>query len=287
MAGSTIKDFRAQVETRKFCFCLPVRLGVFVVALLTMVAGSILGALGWMQVMQLRDSKVELTDEISAYVYASIFSLLGLISLFGFVGSLVRYRGLVVAYSVGLAVHTGLSIACGIFHIYTLFKPSAQSLIDECIKNAKAAEDLVEDAKRVCETGSAIAKGIIVGVYVLTWILQIYAYFIVERYAEQLEDEEMAKLAAIMPQQHPNNPMSYVGYPHRYSYGYNERDRRSYYSSYYPKQGSYQSHGPQDDQRYYEQQPQGRPHSQEEYAFALPPQQPLSARKPKDASDLA
>jgi hypothetical protein len=25
-----IKDFRAQLESKKFCFCLPVRLGVFV-----------------------------------------------------------------------------------------------------------------------------------------------------------------------------------------------------------------------------------------------------------------
>ncbi|TFK24088.1 hypothetical protein FA15DRAFT_704850 [Coprinopsis marcescibilis] len=285
--ASTIKDFRSQIQTRKFCFCLPVRLGVFVVSLLTMTAGSILGAIGWMQVVQFRTHPVELGDEIAAYVHASIFSLLGLLSIFGFVGSLVRLRGLVIAYSVGIAIHLGLSIASGIFNMYTMFKPNPQSAIEACMNAVKDSEDL-DETRRICQTGSAIAKGIIVAIYVITWLLQIYAFFIIERYAEQLEEEEMAKLAAIMPQQ-PNHPNSYVGYPHRFSYGYSERGydgRRSYYyddryPAYGPQQGAEQKEYPHP-----QQQHQQRPMSQE-YAFTLPPQTPLTAGRNKDASNMA
>jgi hypothetical protein len=259
-----------------------------------MTAGSIIGAIGWMQVVQFRTHPVDLGDEIAAYVHASIFSLLGLLSIFGFVGSLIRQRGLVIAYSVGIAIHLGLSIAAGIFNMYTMFKPSAQSAVEACIKAAKDSEDL-EETKRICNTGSAIAKGIIVAIYVISWLLQIYAFFIIERYADQLEEEEMAKLAAVMPTQ-PNQPGSYVGYPHRFSYGYSERGydgRRSYYydprDAYYgPPQGQdvdnkeFPPHqqGPQGPQR------PGRPVSQE-YAFTLPPQTPLTAGRNKDASNLA
>jgi len=282
-----IQDFRATIRTRKFCFCLPVRLGVFVVSLITMTVGAIIGAIGWMQVVSLRQHPVELGDEIGAYIHASMFSLLGLLSVFGFVGSLVRQRGLVVAYSVGIAIHLGLSFASGIFAMYNLFKPSSQNSIEECLKAAGTQGDSPEETKRICETGSAIAKGIIVAIYVITWLLQIYAFFVIERYAEQLEEEEMAKIAAIMPQQ-PHQPMAYVGYPHRFSYGYSERGydgNRAYYEDgYLGPQGGQDPYGqPTGQAPEYERR---RPTSQE-YAFQLQQQQPLgSARPGKEASNM-
>jgi len=297
---SNIQDFRDQIKSKKFCFCLPVRLGVFVVSLLTMLAGSVIGVIGWMQVAGFRQHPVEVTDEIAAYIHASIFSLLGLLSIFGFVGSLAKQRGLVIAYSIGLAIHLGLSIASGVFTIYSIFRPNPATSVDECIKQAAPPPELLEETKNICNTGMAVAKGVIVAIYVISWLLQLYAYFVVERYADQLEEEEMAKLAAIMPQQ-PHHPMAYVGYPHRFSYDAYSNHRRSYedtryqnsrYQRDYPhERGEYQpqGHGGYQPGPGGQQQPpqQGRPSS--EYDYSLPPQQPMGFATPrgKDASNQA
>ena len=288
---ANIKDIRAQIESKKFCFCLPVRLGVFVVSLLTMLAGSIVGVIGWMQVAQFRRTAgVEVTDEISAYIHASIFTLLGVLSIFGFAGSLVRVRGLVISYSVGLAIHLGLSIASGVFTMYTIFRPNPANSVEQCIKDANPTPDLLEETRSICATGMAIGKGIVVAIYVITWLLQLYAYFIVERYVEQLEEEEFATLAAIMPQQ-PQHPSAYVGYPHRFSYSayYNEPRPRSYderYASYGP-QG--QAQGPprdRDNGNGLSQDPSQRRPPSSEYRYSLPAQ-PFAAPRGKDASNLA
>jgi hypothetical protein len=275
-----IKDFRAQLESKKFCFCLPVRLGVFIVSLLTTLAGSIIGVVGWMQVLQNRQIQVDLGDEIAGYVHASIFTLLGLISIMGFVGSLARVRGMVIAYSVGIVLHLGFSLASGIFMMYTIFKPNAALTVDTCVQKANPTPELLEETRRICNTGMAVAKGVVVAIYVVTWILQLYSYFIVERYADQLEEEEMVKMAVIMPQQ-PHHLGSFVGYPHRFSYGAYMDDRRSYYGPQdrYPQdQYQYQQDGPQGQQRQ-------RPTSA--YSYQLPVQQPLGTGRAKDPSNLA
>jgi hypothetical protein len=291
-----IKDFRAQLESKKFCFCLPVRLGVFVVSLITMLAGSIIAAMAWMQVAQQNGKRVEVTDQVAAYVHAAIFSMLGVLSVFGFVGSLTRVRGLVIAYSVGLALHLGLSIASGVFTMITIFRPNPAKSVESCIAEANPTPDLLEETRNICNTGMAVAKGIIVAIYVVSWILQLYGYFIVSRYSDQLEEEEMAKLAAIMPQQ-PHQPMSYVGYPHshnRFSYGgYYEPRRVSYEDRYGRQEGPYppQPYPPQGGQEQDQYQQDGRPQRpvSSEYGYQLPAQEqaPWNGGRGKDASNMA
>lgn len=274
------------------------------------------------------------------YIHSSIFSLLALLGLFGFVGSLARSRWMTIAFSVGIAIHLALSIASGIFTIVTVFKEPAQAAIEACLEGTKGDEEAV----RVCKTGAGIVKGLIVAIYVVAWLIElcewafpiiiffegemgrgrltepwmIDAYFIVERYAAQLEDEEMAAMEPVMPQQvnnhYHNNPhMMYTGYPQRFSYSHYAESRRSYGQdaaarkeggldnananahangteananandgAYGGVQGTGYGHG------YYQQQQQGqqgqRPMT--EYAFALP-NQAYGVTRGKDASNMA
>jgi hypothetical protein len=257
-----------------------------------MLAGSIIAAVAWMQVSQQSGKSVEVTDQVAAYVHATIFSLLGVLSVFGFVGSLTRVRGLVISYSVGLAIHLGLSIASGVFTMFTIFRPNPANSVETCIKESNPTPELLEETKNICNTGMAIAKGVIVAIYVVSWLLQLYAYFIVDRYSDQLEEEEMAKMAAIMPQQ-PHQPMSYVGYPHshRFSYSAYQGDpRRMSYDDRYGRQDGpyppqpYPPQGQEQDQQQYQQDGRQRPASAE-YGYSLPPQQAYG--RGKDASNLA
>lgn len=251
-----------KVETRKFCCCLPARLGVFVLSLLSIMAGGFMGVIGWMQVAQLKEHPMETSDEVALFMHASIFSLLGFLAIFGFAGSLLKHRRMVVAFSVGLAIHLGLSVISGIFTLYAVFRQSPAAAIERCINGATDAE-----TKEVCQTGSVIVKGLLVAIYIVSWMFELYGYFVTERYAEQLEEEEVARMVPILPQHinHLNDPHgqygAYAPYPSkRFTYA-------SYYDSHRSYDARYPSGAPQD-QRDQRENTRERPSSG--YAYTLP-----------------
>lgn len=276
------------VESRKFCCCLPVRLGVFVLSLLSMVGGSIVAAVGWISVSQFKLHPVDIVDEIAMYIHSSIFTLLAVLGVFGFVGSLVRSRSMVTAFSVGIAIHLGLSIGSGVFTIYSVFKEAPTNAIEACMEGKTD-----EETRKICSTGMSLVKGAIVAIYVIAWLIELYAYFIVDRYADQLEDEEMAKLAPVIPQQTVNPPvtMIYNGYPQRFSYSAYADSRRGTFMD--PRTAPVHGHqrkesyeggvvGAEQDQRH----DQGHIRPQSEYAFTLP-SQAYGVQRGKDATNLA
>jgi len=184
------------VRSRKFCCCLPVRLGVFILSLLAMVGGSFVAAVGWVQISQLAKHPREKSDEIALWIQTSMFTLLGILAVFGFIGALVKNRGMISSFAIALAIHLGFSIAAGAFALYTLFKESTADGIARCLNDAGDNSDVTAES---CRTGLAIVKGLMVAVYIVTWLIQLYAYFIVERYADQLDDEDMAKNTIVIP----------------------------------------------------------------------------------------
>ncbi|TEB05093.1 hypothetical protein FA13DRAFT_1637836 [Coprinellus micaceus] len=275
------------VESRKFCCCLPVRLGVFILSLLAMVGGSIVAAVGWISVSQLKTYPVDIVDEIALYIHSSIFTLLGVLGTFGFVGSLVRSRAMVTAFSVGIAIHLGLSIGSGVFTIYSVFKQAPDNAIAACMEGKTD-----DETRKICQTGMSLVKGAIVAIYVIAWLIELYAYFIVDRYSDQLEDEEMAKLAPVVPQSvNPPVTMIYNGYPQRFSYSAYADSRRGTFMD--PRTAPVHGRGKSydeggvvgaDNHHYDQSQGQGRPQS--EYAFALP-SQAYGVQRGKDATNLA
>jgi hypothetical protein len=182
------------VRSQKFCCCLPVRFGVFVLSLVAMVGGSFVAAIGWIQVAQFGTHPREQWEEIALWIHSSMFSLLGLLAILGFLGCLIKSRGMVSSFAIGLAIHLGFSLASGIFTLYTLFKQSPQETIDKCV-NGSEDQAVIE----ACGNGIGLMKGIMVAVYIITWLIQIYAYFVVERYVDQLDDEMMAKHTVVIP----------------------------------------------------------------------------------------
>jgi len=159
-----------------------------------MVGGSFVAAIGWIQVTQLASHPLEKSDEIALYVQSSMFSILGLLAVLGFVGTLVRSRGMVSSFAVGLAIHLGFSVASGIFAIYALFHQNSKEAIEKCVNGS---ED--EAVIATCKGGVAIVKGVMVAVYIITWFIQLYFYFVVERYVDQLDDERMAENTVVIP----------------------------------------------------------------------------------------
>jgi hypothetical protein len=190
------------VRSRTFCCCLPVRLGVFILSLLAIIAGAFISAVGWIQISQLKQHPVTKTNEIALWIQSSLLSLLALLAVFGFLGAMIKNRPMISGFAIALAIHLGISIASGIFSIYIMFAHDSSGVLDTCIQNATQSSDVTQvpdDITNTCKKGLIILKAVLVAVYVLTWLIQLYAYFVVERYADQLDEESLAAAAAVVP----------------------------------------------------------------------------------------
>jgi len=183
------------VRSRKFCCCFPVRFGVFILSLLTIVGGSFVAAIGWMRVSQLNSIDMDKGDKIALYIHSGMFSILVILGVFGFFGAIVKNRSFISSFAIALAIHLGFSVASGIFTLYTHFKQNTADAIAACVNQTTDVE-----TQNNCPRTVSIMKGVMVGVYIITWVIQLYAYFIVERYAEQLDDENASKQTLLVVQ---------------------------------------------------------------------------------------
>lgn len=117
-------------------------------------------------------------------------------------------------FGTGVAIHLAFSIAAGTFNLYTMFHENSADAITKCLNGATD-----DTTREVCNNGIAIVKGVAVAIYIISWLVELCklhssqpicsqssvsyfldAYFIVERYIEQLDEEEDAKRMPVMPQ---------------------------------------------------------------------------------------
>jgi len=207
------------VRTRKFFCCLPARLGAFVLALLAMIGGSFVAGIGFLQLAGATQGPIDKSDLVALWIQTIMYTILGVVGAFGFIGTLIRNLRMVSIFAFVLALHLGFSVASGIFSIYAMFTQDTSTAVVQCLGNA--ADQGVDVSVKDCQNGITVMKGVMVAVYVLTWLVQLYAYFIVERYSEQLEDEEMANHTRVVPRSLPEisaplNQMSAYNSAHGY-----------------------------------------------------------------------
>jgi len=128
------------------------------------------------------------TEQISLWIQTSLFSFLALLAIFGFLGAMIKNRGMVSGFATAIGIHLGFSIAAGAFAIYVMFARKSQAILDKCIQKANDDSDATVQS---CKSGIILLKALIVVIYVLAWLIQLYAYFVVERYVDQLDEERL------------------------------------------------------------------------------------------------
>jgi hypothetical protein len=201
-----------------------------------MIGGSFVAGVGILQLVGTSRGPIDQSDKIALWIQTIMYAILGVVGAFGFVGTLIRNLRMVSTFAFVLALHLGFSIASGVFSIYAMFTQDPRTAVSQCVGNA--ASQGVNVSATDCQNGITVMKGVMVGVYVLTWVVQLYAYFIVERYAEQIEDEELAEHARVVPRSLPeisaplNQMSAYSGYNSGYpfvdsrqAFGSDHRDR--------------------------------------------------------------
>lgn len=68
-------------------------------------------------------------------------------------------------------LQSGFSIATGAFFLYTLFNRTGDNDIQNCVNGS--TDDLKKEA---CKKGFEVIRGVIVGAFVLVWLIELCAY---------------------------------------------------------------------------------------------------------------
>ncbi|TDL22532.1 hypothetical protein BD410DRAFT_722584 [Rickenella mellea] len=177
----------AYVRSRKFCCCLPVRFGVFVMSLFAMLFGGAVAVYAWVQVIHLKDQAVIANREkYSLIANAVVWSLISLASIFGFIGTIIKNRSFVSAYSTMLFVLLGFNIGSGILYIHSLFQSDVEDRnINQCIAGSTSTLK-----KETCRAGFKVGRTVLIVVYIVVWLFMLYGCMIVANYVGQLSEEE-------------------------------------------------------------------------------------------------
>ena len=98
-------------------------------------------------------------------IFAVYTTILALLSLCGFAGSIIRSRGLVATYSTTLNFLLGVSIALAVFWAVTWFRMSKSEFIRQCV-NGSTDQNVVDACNHVNEIRWIALGWVILGLLV-------------------------------------------------------------------------------------------------------------------------
>ncbi|KAF8672554.1 hypothetical protein RHS04_07772 [Rhizoctonia solani] len=230
--------------TRHFCCCLPVRLGVFVLSLLSLIGGGIYaGATWYAYYLSEKEDHVSLTktQKIAFIVSGVVYSILAIAALLGLIGAIGRKRGLVATYSTFMWFHLAAQVAVGAFFIYALFQNN-----NELVTQCKEQVDRINNAANSTNTNANINAddacqlftkwgrvGAIISLVVIL-LIELYCCFIVSRYVSQLTDEQSFRAVNRTAHVEANAGRSSGYYPHEPIHSGTELLNKEGHSNDYP-----------------------------------------------------
>ncbi|OCH89180.1 hypothetical protein OBBRIDRAFT_778889 [Obba rivulosa] len=172
-------------RSRHFCCCIPVRAAAFIMSLLTLVASGAAAALAWYILWEIDHhasgfTNVPTDSKIVIIVAGSVFTVIALISLFGFLGAVAANRRFIKAYSALVWLVFLLTLAGGGVFLYAVFsgKTKGCTFTDEQGNEHSCALDL-KLWEKIVATVAVVADVFIT----------LYVAVVIGRYAEQLEDD--------------------------------------------------------------------------------------------------
>jgi len=194
------------MPSQKFCFCIPVRFGVFVLSFWSLIASGLCSGLGWAIIAKGDKNNVYLSKSLRTnIIIASVmFTIFALVALAGLIGSLVRSRQLVRTFTVFLWIQLIASLAYFIVFTVALFDKSFQStLVKQCVTQVSATHantpassgvPTADEIQKGCGSVFGVSKVLFFVSYALFFFLTLYACVICHRYGSQLSQEKDMKI---------------------------------------------------------------------------------------------
>jgi len=176
-----------------FCCCLKVRMGVLIMAVLGMLFSGFLTILLWFEVSTTPDLSHK--TRAICIVAGLVETLLFVVSMLGFVGTVVRKQLFVQIYAYFLYVHFLLNLGVAAFLLFELVHVSTTDQNAACqlaVHNSNAQSQCTS----ILQVGVGIYGGIAAGVL----LAEMYALLIVARYVNQIQREKRNTRASRMTQ---------------------------------------------------------------------------------------
>ncbi|KAK0495066.1 hypothetical protein EDD18DRAFT_292585 [Armillaria luteobubalina] len=179
-----------------FLCCLPLRLGVMIIAALTLL-GSVLVAIGgWVNVKDILNRSLVLSKshETMIWVTAGLYTFIVLISLFGLVGALIARVKLVAAFN-GMQIGSFIaSLVLGVIALIQLYSNKYDKQASTECTDSLEVDVGAEDVASVCHTALNISKAAITAIYAVIWLIQFYGVFIVHSYVQELKEKRYTSI---------------------------------------------------------------------------------------------
>jgi len=208
------------VASQKFLCCFPVRIGVFLLSFFEFLSAGAVAGLLWFGIVS-KQINVAGKEKIAAIVVAIVMSILFIVCLCGFLGSVIRSRRLVSIYSKALKWLLAFSIGAGIGYIILMFTMSKSKFIEIC-ENGSSDQSIKDECQNVNQI-----RYIAIGWIVFNWIIHLYMCIIVSRYVRQLEEEDSEKYRlksmnsnAVYQRAANRDSMEHLVYPRTAQYPY-------------------------------------------------------------------
>jgi len=135
-------------------------------------------------ILQMKRSAGNPGNKVALVIQIVLYILLAMVSIFGLAGAISRKLAFIRLYFWMTFVYLLLSIGLGVFAIVHNFK-DAPKYVSECASDSKDPSVL-----KSCQAGSSLFKGIMIALFVLIWLLEIWACSIVHSYSRQLVEEQ-------------------------------------------------------------------------------------------------
>lgn len=151
-----------------------------------MLGGTTLAVVGWLQAVKMRGSQPHV-NEIAMYIHSSIYTLLAVLSLFGFIGAIIKNRTMVSIFFMMLVGHFTFSIFSGAFALHNVFRSSTEDAMQQCVPELTDPQGITV---RDCFHNADIVKAIAIAIFIMVWLFEIWGCLIANSYVRQLDDEQ-------------------------------------------------------------------------------------------------
>jgi hypothetical protein len=179
---------------------LPVRFGVFILTVLSALTGTLIAAVGWVQIAKLQNQLTN-SAKVAIYINSAVYTLLGVLAVFGFIGACIKNRAMISTFLSILIAHLVFSIFSGAFTLHNVFTVDGDAIIQGCQDgNGSVSSDIsgVGQASLLISRGLShnscvkaydVVKGISVAMFIFVWLIEIWGCVITNDYITQLDDE--------------------------------------------------------------------------------------------------
>jgi hypothetical protein len=144
---------------------------------------------------QLSHIALDKQQYIAFIIIGVIVSIYCIFSVFGFLGAVFARRALVAFYSTALWFLLIINLATGIYTSRSVVQ-RRQNIINECVQETSNSNNgTIANAENKltsagCSAASKVGIVLTIVIFVIQWLIQLYACIIVKRYVEQLSEEQ-------------------------------------------------------------------------------------------------